>query len=146
MCLKCLDMIPSKIYKPGTNPPWMNSTIKRLSHRKQRLCNFVRSSKCNDAWQRYRQIKKEVLHVCRQAHNSNIQYLVTPGGHATIKKLWTYIKNQRKNHCGVPPLLKGDKMISDAAAKAKLLMTTSVLCLLKRTQVISHTFKAYQSL
>jgi len=53
MCLKYLDMIPSKYYKLGTSPPWMNSTIKRLSHRKQRLYNLAQSSKCNDAWQRY---------------------------------------------------------------------------------------------
>jgi len=58
--------------------------------------------------------------ACRQAHNSYIQYLVTPGGHATAK-LWSYIKNQRKDHCGVLPLVKGDTVISDAPAKAKLL-------------------------
>jgi len=53
MCLKCLDMIPSKCYEPGTSLPRINSTIKCLSHRKQRLYNLARSSKCNDAWQRY---------------------------------------------------------------------------------------------
>jgi len=47
--------------------------------------------------------------------------LVTPGAHTTTKKLWSYIKNQRKDHCGVPPLLKGDNLISDATSKAKLL-------------------------
>ena len=50
MCQKCLDMIPSRTYKPGHSPPWMNPTIKRLSHRKQRLYNLARHSKSSDAW------------------------------------------------------------------------------------------------
>jgi len=47
--------------------------------------------------------------------------LVTPRSHATTKKLWSYIKNQRKDHCGVPAILKGDNLISDAPSMAKLL-------------------------
>ena len=50
MCQKCLDMIPSRTYKPGHSPPWMNPTIKRLSQRKQRLYNLARHSKSSDAW------------------------------------------------------------------------------------------------
>jgi len=69
VCLKCLDMIPSKCYKPGTSSPWMNSTIKRLTHKKQRLYSLAQSSKCNDAWQKYWQIKKKVWHACCQARN-----------------------------------------------------------------------------
>ena len=93
MCYKCLDMIPSRTHKTGTSPPWMNPTIKRLSYRKQRLYNFARQFKSADAWQRYRQIKKEVQHACQQAHNSYIHHLVTPGKHSTTKRLWSYIKN-----------------------------------------------------
>ena len=70
MCQKCLDMIPSRTYKPGHSPPWMNPAIKHLSHRKQRLYNLARHSKSSDAWQKYRQIKKEVQRACRQSHNS----------------------------------------------------------------------------
>ena len=121
MCQKCLDMIPSRTYKPGHSPPWMNPAIKRLSHRKQRLYNLARHSKSSDAWQKYRQIKKEVQRACRQSHNSYIQHLVTPGTYSTTKRLWSYIKSQKKDYCGIPPLLQGDTLISDTATRASLL-------------------------
>jgi len=50
---------------------------------------------------------------------------------------------KRKDHCGVPPLSKGDTMISDAPAKAKLLNGYFSFVFVK---VLSHSFKAYQSL
>ena len=114
-------MIPSRTYEPGHSPPWMNPAIKSLSHRKQRLYNLARHSKSSDAWQKYRQIKKEVQRACRQSHNSYIQHLVTPGTHSTTKRLWSYIKSQKKDYCGIPPLLEGDTLISDTATRASLL-------------------------
>ena len=121
MCHKCLEMIPTRTCKPGTSPPWMNCTIKHLSHRKQCAYNFARTSKSNDDWQRYRQLKKEIQCACRQAHNSYTQNLVTPGTYTPTKRLWSYIKSQKKDNCGIPTLLQGEVIISDTSTKENLL-------------------------
>ena len=59
--------------------------------------------------------------LCRQAHNSYIQKLVDPETGNITKKLWSYVKNQKKDYCGVPPLLHNDTLITDSYGKANIL-------------------------
>ena len=59
--------------------------------------------------------------LCRQAHNSYIQKLVDPETGNETKKLWSYIKNQKMDYCGVPPLLHNDTLITDSYSKANIL-------------------------
>ena len=40
---------------------------------------------------------------------------------AIIKRLWTYIKSQRKDYCGVAPLIYNSTVHNDSLAKAKIL-------------------------
>jgi len=37
------------------------------------------------------------------------------------KKLWTYIKSQKKDHCGVAPLKVNDVVINDSLVKTQTL-------------------------
>ena len=61
--------------------------------------------------------------LCRQAHNSYIQKLVYPemGNCNVTKKLWSYVKSQKKDYCGVPPLLHNDTLITDSYDKENIL-------------------------
>ena len=63
-----------------------------------------------------------VTRMCiRQAHNSYIQKLVDPETGNVTKKLWSYVKNQKKDYCGVSPLLHNDTLITDSYGKANIL-------------------------
>ena len=46
MCHVCLNKIPSKVVKVNAHHPWINQSIRRLTHRKQRAYNFARSNQC----------------------------------------------------------------------------------------------------
>jgi len=124
MCHKCLDMTPTRSCKPGTSPPWMNHTIKRHSHRKQRAYNLARKSY---DWQRYWQLKKEIKCACCQAHNSCIQNLITPGTYKTTKRLWITLRARKKI---IVPLLQGEAIISDTSTRTNLLNNyfSSIFC------------------
>ena len=37
------------------------------------------------------------------------------------KKIWTYIKSQKKNHCGIAPLKVNDVVINDSLVKEQTL-------------------------
>ena len=121
MCHKCLSMIPTKTYTNKNQPPWITNKIKRLSRQKQRLYNNARLYNTTTAWQKYKEAKKFMQQLCRQAHNSYIQNLVDPKTGNVTKKLWSYIKNQKTDYCGVPPLLHNDTLITDSYSKAYIL-------------------------
>ena len=60
------------------------------------------------------------MHKCRKAYNDYIGSLVDKNG-AITKKLWTYIKSQRKGHCGITPLKFNGHVYNDSLGKAKVL-------------------------
>ena len=120
MCHKCLSMILTNTYTNKHCPPWITNKIKQLSRQKQKLCNSAHLTNTMAAWQKYKESKKSMQQLCRQAHNSYIQKLVDPEtGNAT--KLWSYVKSQKKDYCCVPPLLHNDTLITDSYSKANIL-------------------------
>ena len=91
-----------------------------MSRRKQRLYYLARHTNSSHNWDTYRHLKREVQRECRKAYNDYIGSLVDKNG-AITKKLWTYIKSQRKDHCGIPPLKFNGHVYNDSLGKAKVL-------------------------
>ena len=98
----------------------MTARIKRLSRLKQRLYNIARRSNCSRNWELYRSFKRQVQRECCNAYNNYIKGLVDSNGDVS-KRLWNYIKSQRKDHCGVAPLKVDDSIINDISTKAQVL-------------------------
>ena len=120
MCFDCLGLVPTKLRSNRSKQPWINAYIRRLSRKKQRLYNLAKFSNSRHNWEVYRTFKRKVQGECRKAYNNYIGGLIDEKGSVT-KKLWSYIKNQRKDHCGVAPLKVDGVVYNDSLDKAKIL-------------------------
>ena len=56
---------------------------------------------------------------CRRAYNDYIASSFTTS--SPTKRLWSYIKSKRKDHCGVGPLKQGSTTSTDSLEKANIL-------------------------
>jgi len=97
-----LDFFPTKLQFNQSKQPWVNSYIKRLSRKKQRLYNLAK---------RFNSITK--------AYNNYIEGLIDEKGSVT-KRLWSYINSQRKDHCGIAPLKVDEAVYHNSSDKAKI--------------------------
>jgi len=120
LCSNCLSYIPTKLCSSENKKPWINSHIKRLSRKKQRLYNLAKSSHCPSKWQTYKNFKKTVQQESRRAYHRYISSLTDRNGRIT-KRLWSYIKKQRKDNLGVTSLRHNDSTYNHDRTKAQLL-------------------------
>ena len=122
ICHLCLDKIPSKTANTNTKRPWINRHIKRLTRHKQKAYNFAKSNPSTQSWAEYRRIKKETQKQCRKSYNTYVNKLVDPKVTKNTKALWSFIKSNRKDHCGVPILQDSTgPLINEPHTKANLL-------------------------
>jgi len=104
ICHLCLDKIPSKAANVNTQRPWINRHIKRLTCHKQKAYNSAKSNPSTQSWAEYRRLKNETQKQCHKAYNTYVNKMVDPKVTKNTKALWSFIKSNRKNHCGVPIL------------------------------------------
>ena len=118
LCQDCINSIPHKFFSSRFNQPWVTTYTKRLCRKKKRLYNKACSTGDSLDWTIYHRMKKQVQYECRKAHEQYISELVNPESQCINKRFWTYIKNQRNDPSGVPPLNKDGSLILDDYAKA----------------------------
>ena len=80
----------------------------------------ARSSQSPFYWQKYQLLKKEIQKECRKVYTNYVSTLVNDNGHVN-KRLWTFIKSQRKDHCGVALLKCNSKVHDDTTTKTDIL-------------------------
>jgi len=140
-CQNCLDnIVPSKYSSTRLNQPWITTLIKRLTRKKQHLCNLARSTNATSIWCQYRNIKKTVQVECRSAYNNYISKLVDPKSDPNHKRLWSYIKSWRRDQIGIPSLQANGISYNSSIEKATILNEyfSSVFNSEDITSVLSH--------
>ena len=80
---------------------------------------MAKSTESHDKWQAYCKIKKKTQKACRLAYINYVSSLANEN--RITKKLWSFIKSQRKDSCGVPPLKYNGTLHTDHHSKAKIL-------------------------
>ena len=80
---------------------------------------MAKSTESHDKWQAYYKIKKETQKACHLAYINYVSSLANEN--CITKKLWSFIKSQRKDSCGVPPLKYNGTVYTDYHSKAKIL-------------------------
>ena len=121
MCNHCLTLVPYKLSSVRYNRPWINSVTRYLTRKKQRLYNRARLTGRAEDWTKYKDFKKIVQKECRKAHNDYVSNLTGPDFQCCNKRLWSYIKNQRKDQFGIPALLVDGQILSEDIDKAEAL-------------------------
>ena len=122
-CHFCLDtLVPSKLSSnKASNRPWITTYIKRICRRKKRAYAQYRRTRSPAAWQYYKTLKNLAQKECRQAYNDYFSKLIDSSSTANSKKLWLYIKKQKLDHVGIPPLSHNGHTITDSTHKANIL-------------------------
>jgi len=122
-CHFCLDnLVPSKLSSNKTfHQPWITTSIKRLCRRKRRAYTQYRRSRTPSTWLRYKTLKNLAQKECRQAHNNYFSRLIDSNSPGNSKKLWSYIKRQKVDHIGIPPLHHNGNIITEPTNKANIL-------------------------
>ena len=123
---KILDLmnnyIPTKLVQSNAKQSWINQNVKKIRRRKQRLYNKARSTNLVSDWKNYKEAKKQMQKVTRQAFNKYMYRLIHNSYvNGKRKRFYKHIKSLRSDHCGIPSLQKDDYIYTEGYAKANLL-------------------------
>ena len=139
--------VPKKQVKSHRRLPWITRQIKRMMRKRERLFKLARSSKRALHWQSYKKYRNFVKREIHLAHSNYVNEVI--GGSLKIgdgKAFWNYIKLQRTESIGIPPLQVGDNVFDSNEGKADILNTFNLFSLLKTPQACPsspqvHTLK-----
>ena len=115
--------IPQKQVKPNRRLPWITTTIRRMMRKRERLFKKARKSKNATLWQAYKKYRNSVKKQIEIAHNKYVNEVI--GGSLEDgdgKAFWNYIKLNRTDSIGVPPLKdENNNVIESNRGKANVL-------------------------
>ena len=122
--------IPSKMTKTKYSSPWIDSSIKRLIKRRDRLYFRARKSSSPDIKSHYKRFRAHVQKVIRDAywkHISNIFSFDTdsadpdcPRKNEKAKKFWSFVKSLKKDAFGINSLRENGILKTDTLDKANI--------------------------
>ena len=81
---------------------------------------MARLSYHQDDWALYYRLKKECQHECRKAYNGYVMSLIDDNNNVS-KRMWSYVKSKRTDHCGIAPLKQDEKPLLPQKHKAEIL-------------------------
>ena len=114
--------IPQRTITQNHRLPWVTASIRRLTRRRRRARKKARITNKAADWKRSKELDKETKIQLKEAHETYLKDIFTSETHRLTKKAWSYIKSQRRDNIGIPPLLneKGE-LCEDAEDKAEIL-------------------------
>ena len=116
------DLVPSKWSTTRYNQPWVTTAIKRLARRKKKAYKKFRASRNNKDKTRFDRLKQEMQRVTRQAFNNYVMVILDPATDINAKRLYSYVKSQKRDSNSVGPLRGPDgKTYSSPGRKANIL-------------------------
>ena len=62
------DSVPVKVISKRTHLPWVNTSLKRLIRKKQRVYNRAKLYSRESDWSEYKSLQKQVSHSFRQQY------------------------------------------------------------------------------
>ncbi|XP_072022866.1 uncharacterized protein [Amphiura filiformis] len=133
--LECVmtNHIPTKTISGRWNLPWMNDDLKRLMKKRRRRYDAWKKYGLKTDLDEYNQLKKEVNSTLKVAHNDYVKNMfVDKTENQTdnpAKKLWGYVKSLKMDKIGIPSLVCGNKLFSQAKQKAEVFFATIQICL-----------------
>ena len=83
------------------------------------MYNHARMSGSTEDWNAYCTAKRTAQRECRKAHNNYLTNLINPQSNRPNKKLFLYIKSQRKGCNGIPTLEVNGEVVTNNMAKAE---------------------------
>ena len=115
--------IPQKSSKPKFNLPWINSKIKREMRKKDRLHKRAVRTKDQDHWKAFKRQRNAVSNLIKDSHNRYLNDVIGDSLTENPKKFWSYVKHNRSENLGIPPLRTDQEVFVTDKDKAETLNT-----------------------
>ena len=102
--------IPQKNISGRWNVPWLTTSIKRLTRKKQRLYNKARRTNNPSDWKKFKELRKHIKKQLSVAHNEYVSKMLSapeessPSKPVPTKRFWSCIKSKKSHDVGVAPL------------------------------------------
>ena len=117
------ECIPSKLIRGKSSLPWITQEIKRLIRKRDRLYTRFKKSRDHDirtTFQTLRQEIKKKIKDSYQVYLENLLGLTDDDNTCDSKKLFSFLKNSRRDQQGTPPLKHDGILHSETKTKANL--------------------------
>ena len=122
--------IPSKMTKTKYSSPWIDSSIKCLIKRRDRLYFRARKSSSPDIKSHYKRFRAHVQKVIRDAYWKHISGIFSfdtdsadpdcPQKNEKAKKFWSFVKSLKKDAFGINSLRENGILKTDTLDKANI--------------------------
>ena len=115
--------IPFKTTSKRQNLPWLTGDLRRRSKRKHRMYNKCKVSKEQNAMANFKKYKKETAREQKRARWKFVNNIVNKAlEENNSRPFWSYVKAQRQDNFGIPPLKKDGKLHADSKTKARIML------------------------
>ena len=123
-------LIPSKMTKGKLGYPWIDSRIRALIRKKEKLYHIARRADNESLKSRYKRLRAQVQKEMRDAYWRYVSNIFNPLDTDTniedctqndrLKKFWSFMKNLRKDSTGVACLRENGILKTDNKDKADI--------------------------
>ena len=117
------ECIPSKLIRGKSSLPWITQEIKRLIRKRDRLYTRFKKSRDHDIRTKFQTLRQEIKKKIKdsyQAYLQNLLGLTDDDNTCDSKKLFSFLKNSRRDQQGTPPLKHDGILHSETKTKANL--------------------------
>ena len=118
--------IPSKKCNKQPQIPWITNYIRKLIKKQNTLYKAYKTSKSTEAYNNFKKLKHLSQTELRNSYWRYINNLILPAEEdsqypSSQKKLWSHIKNLRRDSTGIASLQSNGNPVTDSFDKAELL-------------------------
>ncbi len=112
--------IPKKMAKQTNSLPWLNSDIKKLLRKRDKMYKESRNTP------KFRKLKALIQTKIRDAHIKYLESIIIPEDAdketcGVTKRFWTYIKHCKSTNNNISPLKEDNLLYSESTKKAEIL-------------------------
>ena len=117
------ECIPSKLIRGKSSLPWITQEMKRLIRKRDRLYTRFKNSRDHDIRTKFQTLRQEIKKKIKdsyQAYLQNLLGLTDDDNTCDSKKLFSFLRNSRRDQQGTPPLKHDGILHSETKTKANL--------------------------
>ena len=92
-----------------------------MVRKKQHLYNLAKSMNTLESWNNFRKFRRKTKAAINQARNNHISSILSENLKENPKRFWKYVKSQRQDKIGVPPIKVNNTFYNSSKDKANIL-------------------------
>ena len=117
------ECIPSKIIRGKSSLPWITQEIKRLIRKRDSLYTKFKKSGDQDTKTKFQTLRQQIKKKIKDSYQGYLENLLglnNSDNTCDSKKLFSFLKNSRRDQQGIPPLKHNNILHSDTKTKADI--------------------------